>query len=519
MFHPLSAEEVGQSPLPEWFTNPFDYTPHPLVVSAAEQVARWVEPLDEGKMFGVLVVERGDEVGFLAAFSGMLSGSYERPKFLPTIFNIELSHSYIEGQARLAEISLEIESILSSDEYRLFAKELDVVECEMEREMAKLREEYALSKRERDTLRVGADALTIKELNRQSSAQKRLIKSQRALWMERVAQAKSRVAQLRSKVEELKQSRSALSSAVQESIFKEFVIHNARGESDSLFEIFKRATSQLPPSGAGECAAPKLIEYALCHGFTPRAMGEFWLGASPKAEPRYAGTFYTSCMGKCHTILGYMLQGLTLEATPQLAPQTPAVLFEDEYIILFDKPSGMLSVRGKVSQNSLDIYMEGLHTVHRLDMDTSGVIIFAKSAEVKVALQRQFEERTAKKSYVALCQGEVTTSEGVISLALRGDPDDRPRQIVDLIHGKAATTLYKVVDFDGEVSRVIFSPITGRTHQLRLHAAHPDGLAAPIVGDRLYGVRSSRLHLHAHILRFTHPVTGESMEVTAPLPF
>ncbi|MFR9648973.1 MAG: pseudouridine synthase [Rikenellaceae bacterium] len=519
MFHPLSVELVEQSPLPEWFTNPFDYTPHPLVVSAAQSVARWVEPLGEGKMFGVLIVERDGEVGFLAAFSGMLSGSYNHPGFVPTIFDIEQSSSYLESQRVLKGISRDIEILLSSEEYFSLKEELATIEAQSQEAMEALRSEYTLSKAERNLLRKGADEATLRALSAQSSEQKRQIKAQRAQWGERVAQVKSRVDGYLSRVTELKSQRSQLSLTSQQSIFKEFIIHNARGESESLFSIFQRVTQQLPPSGAGECAAPKLVEYALLNGMMPRAMGEFWLGKSPVGEPRHAGQFYTSCSGKCLPILGYMLDGLPVESRAEQEPMTPTLLFEDEHVVIFDKPSGMLSVKGKVSRNSLDVYMDGLHTVHRLDMDTSGVIIFAKSAEVKVALQRQFEERTAKKSYVALCRGEVLPMEGVVSLPLRGDLYDRPRQIVDYEHGKQATTHYKVVDFDGVVSRVIFSPITGRTHQLRLHSAHPDGLAAPIVGDRLYGERSTRLHLHAQSLSFTHPVTGERMTITATVPF
>ncbi len=262
-----------------------------------------------------------------------------------------------------------------------------------------------------------------------------------------------------------------------------------------------------------------MLEYAYQHNLTPLAMGEFWLGPSPISEPRHAGEFYTSCSGKCAPILGFMLEGLSVEQREVESPQDPVVLFEDEHIILFDKPSGMLSVRGKSARPSLDEYMPNLHTVHRLDMDTSGVIIFAKSAQVKVALQRQFEERSSKKCYIALCQGEVSPLEGEISLPLRPDIEDRPRQVVDYEYGKYAQTRYRVIECVDGVSRVEFLPVTGRTHQLRVHAAHKSGLSAPIVGDRLYGRHSRRLCLHAQSLSFIHPTTLEELTITAPVPF
>ncbi len=518
-FHSLPQEYVAKHPLPELFTNPFDYTPHPLVRIASEMVAEWVEPLDEGKMFGVLIVEREGEVGFIAAFSGMLNGSYSHPKFVPTIFDIERSESYIEGQERLREITQSIESLKKSADYRTL-QELFIVENErIENELAFMRAEYAQSKLSRKQLREGADEQTLKRLNSESVAQKRAIKEQRAQLITSLDSIKGEIAKYDDRIKELKRVRSTLSLSSQESIFKEFRLHNAKGECDSLYAIFDRATSQLPPSGAGECAAPKMVEYALCKGFKLRAMGEFWLGASPKAEPRYSGEFYTSCHGKCNPILNYMLRGLSVAKSVEKELPEPMILFEDEHIILFNKPSGMLSVSGKVSQISLDNFLPNLHTVHRLDMDTSGVIIIAKSREVKVALQRQFEQRSSKKSYIALCRGDIKENSGTITLPLRGDFDDRPRQIVDYVHGKRAVTQYQVESSSDGVSRVIFHPITGRTHQLRLHAAHPDGLAAPIVGDRLYGRPDTRLHLHAFSLTFRHPITSVEMTITSKAPF
>lgn len=519
LFNPIEREQVQHHPISEWFTNPFDYQPHPLVRLAADEVASWVGSLDEGKMFGVLVVRRGEQVGFIAAFSGMLSGSYYHDRFTPPIFSIEQSASYKDGQDKLRAITSSIEHLASSEELLSAVEALDIAKSHLQEQELIWREEYREGKRLRAERRAAAQAEQIAQLAAESSSQKRRIKEQRAEWLIIIEKLKQQKEFFESQIRELKSERAATSLTSQRAIFEEFVIHNAKGEARSLRSIFDAATHQLPPSGSGECAAPKMLEYAYQHNLTPLAMGEFWLGPSPISEPRHAGEFYTSCSGKCAPILGFMLEGLSVEQREVESPQDPVVLFEDEHIILFDKPSGMLSVRGKSARPSLDEYMPNLHTVHRLDMDTSGVIIFAKSAQVKVALQRQFEERSSKKCYIALCQGEVSPLEGEISLPLRPDIEDRPRQVVDYEYGKYAQTRYRVIECVDGVSRVEFLPVTGRTHQLRVHAAHKSGLSAPIVGDRLYGRHSRRLCLHAQSLSFIHPTTLEELTITAPVPF
>ena len=330
----------------------------------------------------------------------------------------------------------------------------------------------------------------------------------------------------------LKAERKERSVALQDWLFRQYVVLNARGERKSILDIFAER-GLMPPGGTGDCAAPKLLQYAYLNGLKPLSMGEFWYGASPEKEVRRQGCFYPSCTGKCGPLLAFMLQGLDVEPNP-LDEDSPAsegdfkVLYEDECIIVTDKPSGMLAVPGRTLKVSLQERLQRLavpgadvRACHRLDMDTSGLIVFAKDAASLAALQQQFEKHEVEKSYVAkLCPGAPLTQGGRISLPLMLDYDDRPRQMVDFQEGKQAVTDWELLRMlpDGE-ALVRFTPLTGRTHQLRVHAAHPLGLGRPIAGDRLYGGGSGRLCLHAATLSFTHPVTGQRMSFTSDPDF
>ena len=336
---------------------------------------------------------------------------------------------------------------------------------------------------------------------------------------------------------------------------------NARGETGTLTEIFADTPQQLPPGGAGECAAPKLLQYAFAHGLEPVAMAEFWYGASPQGEVRHHGHFYPACRNKCLPILSFMLRGLDVEAQPIYSVQKPLeILYDDEYLIAVNKPEGMLTVPGKLDATSLQQLVcshigSAARVVHRLDMDTSGIVVFAKSPDVQRLLQRQFEQRSTHKRYVALVVGTPAENEGTISLPLRPDVENRPQQMVDFTHGKPAITQFKRVERDlseigflpseglkTPISRLVLTPLTGRTHQLRVHCAHPLGLGTPILGDRLYNnsattlpaaeqgdcaaassphcaAAPARMYLHAEYLEITHPVTGTRLKLTAPCPF
>lgn len=448
--------------LPEQFTYPFHYTPHPLCVKAAEEVQTylqtrtgWHSELQQGKMFGVLLVRTSEgETGFLAAFSGNLAGSNHHSYFVPPVYDLLNPEGYFkQEEARISELN----SVLLG--------------CSQE------------------------NAVKYKE------------------------------------------ERKNRSIALQEWIFRQFRLRNALGEEEDILSIFKRTAHRNPPAGTGECAAPKLLQYAYLHGFQPLAMAEFWWGNSPKGEIRRHGHYYPSCRHKCEPILGFMLQGLDVEPNPLLTSVTDATLlatvYEDEYLLVVNKPAGMLSVPGKTGQASvLSILQErypdatGPLLVHRLDMDTSGLLLAAKDKDIHTLLQKQFEGRSVKKRYVALLDGIPHGKEpkGFIRLPLRPDFDNRPLQMVCFEYGKPAVTRYELLPPSqggqgGLLTRIAFYPETGRTHQLRVHAAHPDGLDCPIVGDPLYGRPSDRLYLHAETLEFRHPVSGKMMKIKKAAPF
>ena len=330
------------------------------------------------------------------------------------------------------------------------------------------------------------------------------------------------------------------SRRLQRLLFANYNFVNGKGESKNLLEIFQNekvvspedwfgasiAKSQalrasLPPSGAGECCAPKLLHYALTHGLEPVALAEFWVGAPSKTEIRQEGAFYAPCSGKCVPILKHMLEGLQVTGygLRDAYFQKPEIIYEDDYLMVVNKPAGLLSVPGKSDEPSVESLL-GAKPVHRLDQDTSGLLVLAKTPEVYKELQAYFQRRDILKRYEAVVQSLVFSiqfsDEGTIELPLLPNPYDRPRQMVDREHGKVAITKYVIRERrdDGTVL-VDFYPLTGRTHQLRVHAAHPEGLNAPIVGDRLYGTAGERLMLHAAEIAFVHPITKEQMHFVA----
>lgn len=329
-----------------------------------------------------------------------------------------------------------------------------------------------------------------------------------------------------SDAEALKQERKQRSQALQRWLFSNFIMLNAKGESRDLLDIFKDTPMGFPPSGAGECCAPKLLQYAYQNGYHPVCMAEFWWGDSPKTEIRHHLQFYPSCRGRCLPILSFMMQGLDVEDNPQVSitHDKIRIVYEDDYIVVVDKPSGMLSVPGRIERPSVlselkKLYSEDILLAHRLDMDTSGLLVAAKDADTYRNLQQQFLDRTVKKRYRAIVLPKDIDffhigDKGTIDLPLSPDYIERPCQRVDFENGKRAITEWRVeaIDFP-EVTLLLF-PHTGRTHQLRVHCASPHGLNAPIKGDPLYGKRAYRLHLYAEYLEFTHPVSGKRMRFT-----
>lgn len=318
-------------------------------------------------------------------------------------------------------------------------------------------------------------------------------------------------------------------------LFRQYRLLNARGETRDLVDIWQdyhrspriRKKYPLPPGGTGDCCAPKLLQYAYQHHLKPVCMAEFWWGPSPKSEIRQHGQFYPACRGKCKPILTWMLQGLDVDPNPEETGAShlqPEIVYEDEALALLNKPAGMLSVPGRTENYSVATWAqqrwEGAMMVHRLDMLTSGLILVAKTAEAYHHLQRQFEEHTIKKKYLALVEGTPEKEHGIIDLPLIYDPVNRPRQVVDYERGKRAITEYRVLSTQSPcVTLLALWPHTGRTHQLRMHCAHPDGLGCPIVGDELYGHKSDRLYLQAQAITFIHPVSGKRMHFELSVAF
>ena len=557
--HPLA---LGAETLPAAFTYPFRYTAHPLCERAAAVVAEEVKRMgfQEGKMFGVLVVSgngslslRGDLEGhesslfFLAAYSGQLWGSYDYPWFVPPVVDYLDPNSHFQlEQKEIVEMSRRLEAMRESEERMEWQRRVAQLRAEREAAVAEAKRVYAEGKRGREELKIKREKLKIEgrnelkiegeeenvylELIRESQRQKADIQRAKQLHKLEIAELEARLTEHNAAVHELYEERKRRSEALQQWLFGQFDFLNAKGERKNLQEIFG---PHLIPSGAGECCAPKLLQAAYALGLKPVAMAEFWLGPSKPGRYRQPGAFFPACRSKCHPILGHMLQGLNVEPDParhyenrELEPIK--VLWEDEHLAVVYKPEGWCSIPGKSDQpNLLDecfrLWPEisGSVIVHRLDQDTSGVMVIAKNALVHRALGQQFEQREVKKRYVALLEGTLTVTYGEICLPLGPDLENMPHQQVDFDNGKEAVTRFEVVAVEqsGNVTRVFFYPQTGRTHQLRVHSAAPEGLNAPIVGDRLYGHVADRLYLHAESIKFVHPITKEEMHFCLPAPF
>lgn len=527
------ADSISLLSLPEKFTYPFHYTPHPLCVAAAGEVGRylstkgeWQGELRKGKMFGVLIVRTGEgEVGYLAAFSGILAGKNRHTYFVPPVYDVQEPDGFFRiEEEQISGINRRIEELQADVRYKDCKQRLADETILAGQVLDDIRGRMKAAKVERDRLRSTVTRVDSEQLIRESQFQKAELKRQKQYWKDHLASLQTEVEVFETEIERLKAERKTRSAALQQWLFKQFRMLNARGEERDLCNLFKDTVQKTPPAGAGECAAPKLLQYAYRNGWQPLAMAEFWWGDSPKNEIRRHGYYYPACKGKCGPILKHMLQGLHVEKNPLETDMHRGteleIMYEDEWLSVVNKPAGMLSVPGKSDIDSVygrvrRMYPEatGPMIVHRLDMATSGLILIAKTKEVHQNLQAQFKNRTVCKRYVAWLDGIVEKKEGHIELPLRPDPEDRPRQVVDAVHGKPAVTDYTVLHYDSGRTFISFIPKTGRTHQLRVHSAHPLGLNAPIVGDELYGRKADRLYLHAEYLGFIHPVSGVYMEI------
>ena len=539
MFHSFQTSIAGIE-LPRLFTYPFHYTPHPLCVMAAGEVqayinkqTRWKEELDKGKMFGVLIVRTSNgQTGYLAAFSGNLCGSNSHSFFVPPVYDLLKPDGFFKiEEEQISAINHQIGQLQNCDRYLELQQKMERETASSQQALSEARKVLKAAKEKREQRRLhrpneNEQAAMIRESQYQKAEFKRLER----YWKEQISEIKTELESFSSQIEALKAERRNRSAALQQKLFQQFNFLNAKGETKNLCAIFEETVQKTPPAGAGECAAPKLLQYAYLSGLSPIAMAEFWWGESPKTEIRHHGYYYPSCRGKCEPILRHMLQGLNVEPAPSerysLSQNMPEILFEDQWLLVLHKPEGVLSVPGKSEEQSIYSLLRARYpeatgplVVHRLDMATSGLLLAAKTQEVHRHLQAQFENRSIKKRYIALLDGILPEEEGVIDLPICPDYLDRPRQMVNEELGKTAITRYRVMDRKNGQTRIAFFPLTGRTHQLRVHAAHPLGLNCPIVGDELYGRKAERLYLHSEYLEFIHPVSGQRMVIEKKAEF
>jgi tRNA pseudouridine32 synthase/23S rRNA pseudouridine746 synthase len=540
--------------LPEKFAYPMHYNPHEIALVASRELQVYLQTQTSwehdfgmelgndgeiiGKMFGVLVVKNTQgELGYLCAVSGKLAGQNLHEKFVPPVFDILPEDGFFrKGEAVITEINQRVIALENSPDFVAALSQLSDSSRQAQTELSALKRRNQQRKEARDEKRKALETPALEDeqnelllmLGNESIADHYELKLLKKHWKERLTELENSVASFRIDIDKLKEERKQRSAALQNEIFDQFYFVNRALEKRSVGDIFKDTLEGRPIAGAGECAAPKLFQYAFLNRLEPIALAEFWWGQSPKTEVRIHGHYYPACRGKCEPILGHMLQGMLMEENP--LQQNPAegkelsIVWEDEHLVVVNKPPEFLSAPGKRIKDSVltrlrERYPEatGPIIVHRLDMSTSGLLLAAKSLEIYIDLQSQFIRREVKKRYVAVLEGNLESDEGFVDLPLRVDLDDRPRQLVCYEHGKPAQTRWEVVERSNGNTRVHFYPITGRTHQLRVHAAHSLGLNHPIVGDDLYGRRSNRLHLHAERIEFRHPLSGEwlVMEVGA----
>ena len=584
MLHTLNVS----IPSPRQFTYPFCYDVDPLAEAASLELQRYIADADLmstekgcGKMFGVLVVEYEDEEGalqrgFLAAYSGLLGGRNDWPYFVPPVFDAQQPDGHFKRTEReISAINREIAAIEHDAEYLQSVEQHEQTKKRLQAEVDAFKAEVDAAKVRRDARRKSGESLSEEEqaeMIRESQFMKAELRRRRKA----MEQANSTLHIPHSTfLKSLQRKRKQMSDELQRWLFAAYRMLNAKGEERDLIDIFREYTHAMPPAGAGDCCAPKLLQYAYLHHLRPVCMAEFWWGESPASEIRHHLHYYPACRSKCLPILTHMLKGLDVAPNPLAQKRhtaEPRVLYADEYIMVVDKPAGMLSVPGKAESvrsefsDSANISVEEyfannsklktqnskfLKAAHRLDMDTSGLLVLARTEQAYVELQRQFASRETVKRYEAVLSGVPTQNSKLktqnssaqpsgcleaISLPLIADINDRPRQRVDMEHGKPALTLYNIVEVravdantavayttkkvDKRRTLVHLYPKTGRTHQLRVHCAHPLGLACPILGDPLYGIeRADRMYLHAAELTFRHPVTSETMHFLSPSGF
>ncbi len=538
---------IQEISLPKKFTYPFYYTPHPLVKLATEDLQNYLENDFKvnhnfglngentenaiGKMFGVLVVQdKNGRLGYLSAFSGKVADSNHHEKFVPPVFDMLTEGSFFnEGVKPINEINKKIKELEKNEHYHYWKIKYKEVVEQSEKSIADFRQIMRENKAERRkirkekklTLNQNEYELVEADLIKQSHRDQYMLRVLTEEWSQKLEKIQIEIDVFENELEALKTERKERSSALQNRLFESYSFLNIKREEKHLRDIFEETIFERPPAGAGECSTPKLLQFAFLNQLKPLAFAEFWWGASPKSEIRKHKYFYPACSGKCRPILKHMLDGIQIEENPLLInlakEKQLKIVYEDEELVVVNKPTELLSVPGIEIQDSvytrLQDMLKGVEPliIHRLDMSTSGLLVVAKTKETHKHIQRQFLKKTVIKRYTALLSGTIEKDEGVIELPLRLDPLDRPRQIVCFEKGKKSRTEWKVIERNKETTKVHFWPITGRTHQLRVHSAHELGLNAPIVGDDLYGIVKDRLYLHAGLLEFQHPKTKENL--------
>lgn len=545
-FHQFK-QDISAIELPTRFTFPFCYEPHPLAVTAAQELQHYIETQDDwthnfgldaaveglaiGKMFGVLVVKnQHNELGYLAAVSGKLAGSNKHRHFVPPIFDmLEENSFFLNEEVHLNALNRKIENLETSEELANAQRNLGLLKNGWDKSLDELKSKLRIQKKERKETRTKlkvtlSDAeyeLLMEDMRSQSLKDKQQLQRFQYEMHLALETESNHLHQLLSTITALKEERKMRSGNLQKQLFEQYNFRNAKGQHKNVVGIFDEFDRTTPPAGSGECAAPKLLQYAYENQLTPLALAEFWWGCSPASEIRRHKNYYPACRKKCEPILGYMLEGLVVDPNPMQQETTLDIalpqIYEDEDIIIINKPAEFLSVPGIYVKDSvynriLQRYPDaGPIIIHRLDMSTSGLLVVAKNKEAHKFIQDQFIQHTIKKTYIALLDGIIEAASGLIDLPLRVDLDDRPRQMVCYTYGKPAQTKWEKIAIANNQTRVRFYPLTGRTHQLRMHAVHPNGLNTPIVGDDLYGRKANRLHLHAASITFIHPRSKQEM--------
>ena len=534
--------------LPSRFTFPFYYEPHPLCEIAANELQKYLQTqtdfdhnfgidpskkgLSIGKMFGVLVVQNEqNEIGYITSVSGKLAEKNIHKKFVPPVYDMLTKDSYfLEEEKVLNSINLALENLEDNNEYQnlqahyLSEKKKATADVQEKKETLKAAKKERNLKRKKEKIKLTSEAYAAfnKVLAKESLEAKYFFNNVNRYWEHILKTIKEQSSAFTNEIELLKEQRKTKSALLQQYLFEQYQFLNSKKEVKNLSQLFANTIEQNPPAGSGECAAPKLLQYAFLNDLKPIAMAEFWWGQSPNKEIRKHQQFYPACQGKCKPILTHMLAGIEMDINPLL--QNPAIgkeletIFEDENLIVVSKPYEFLSVPGIHIQDSVYTRIKqqvknisGPIIVHRLDMATSGLLVLAKNKKAHKSLQSQFINKTVQKRYTALLDGIVTDNKGTINLPLRVDLVDRPRQLVCDEYGKPAETKWEVIERKNGKTKIHFYPISGRTHQLRVHASHTLGLNIPIIGDDLYGKKSNRLFLHADTLEFKHPVTNKKM--------